>query len=170
MSKSIYLIVLIAIVAFSCSPSSVPSSSSAERYSEDLSIYRPKHEVNKEVETTISEPSVDLTSDDYEARYDVTEKLNVILDSIDVLRSNIQYIDGFTVQVYYGTNSSEASLIKGKVKRLLPDSSPSLRYDEPNFRVKVGKFYSRLEAQKTYYELKAKFDDALVIPERIYIK
>lgn len=171
MSKSVYLFVLIAIVAFGCSKTAIPSSSNAERYSEDLSIYRPKYDINKEDEVETSEQIViEQPQENLEPRYDVTEELNIVLDSIDAQRDNVRYIDGYTVQVYYGTNSSEASLIKGKVKRLLPDSSPSLKYDEPNFRVKVGKFYSRLEAQQTYSALKGKFQSALVIPERIYIK
>ncbi|MEL7003951.1 MAG: hypothetical protein AAFN93_14610 [Bacteroidota bacterium] len=170
MSKSVYYLLLVAIVAFSCSTTSIPSSSNAERYSEDLSIYRPKYDVNKESEIISSDQNVSQSLEFIEPEYDVTEELNEVLDSIDVLRDDVRYIDGYTVQVYYGTNSSEASLIKGKVKRLLPDSSPLLKYDEPNFRVKVGKFYSRLEAQQTYSALKAKFQSALVIPERIYIK
>ena len=169
MPKSLYYIIVVTIVVFGCSPSSVPSSSNGERYSEDLSALRPKYEVPEDTVTSVSV----LEETDYsgiEIENDISEELNTILDSIDVLNSNVRYIDGYTVQVYYGSNSSEASLVKGKVKRLLPQSSPQLRYDEPNFRVKVGKFYSRLEAQETYTQLKSSFSSALIIPERIYIK
>lgn len=169
MLKSICFIVLIALVAFSCSTTSIPSSSNGERYSEDLSAYRPKHDVDR---TTVASKNTEEEVNDIstEVEYDVTKSLNTVLDSIDVLRQDVQYIDGYTVQVYYGRNSSEASLVKGKVRRFLPGSQPILKYDEPNFRVKVGKFYSRIEAQKTYTRLKYNFDNALVIPERIYIK
>lgn len=170
MLKSSYLFLIVVLFSFGCSQSSIPSSSNAERYSEDLSIYRPKYEVDREEESTDSKESQEPETEEFEAKYDVTKKLDTILDSIDVLNNDIRYIDGFTIQVYYGTNSSEASLVKGKVKRLLPESSPALKYDEPNFRVKVGKFYSRLEAQDTYARIKSRFSDALVIPERIYIK
>jgi len=44
-----------------------------------------------------------------------------------------------------------------------------LKYDEPNFRVKVGKYYSRLDAQQDYSAIKEKFSSAIVIPERIPI-
>lgn len=164
-----YLLLLVVIVAFNaCSPSTTTSTSSVEVYSEDLSMHRQRYKMpeNDDVTNTKSEVVVKIYPS---PSFDVTTQLNTVLDSIDRLKSNVNYVDGYTVQVYSGTSSDEAKIARGKVYTILPESSPTLKYDEPNFKVRVGKFYTRLEAQKTYSQLKEKFSSTIIIPERIYI-
>ncbi len=62
-----------------------------------------------------------------------------------------------------------ANEAKSMVYKMLPDSFPQLTYQQPNFKVKVGKFYTRFDAQKTFTEIKREFPRAIVIPERIVI-
>ena len=161
------LFVVLGILA-ACSPGILPTSYDDERYKEDLSYLRP---VYTDTTETVSSGETANTSDysTIEPEYDVTDELNTILDSIDVLRSNVHYIDGYTIQVYTGHDSEEATIARGKVYSVLPGSAPSLKFEEPNFKVKVGKYYSRLEAQKDYSLIKARFSSALIIPQRIYI-
>lgn len=160
---------LVALVAlYSCSPSTVTQTSKTESYSEDLSVYRPKFEVK---ESTDNEQKVETVEEiKYpEPTFDVTKQVDAVLDSIDMLKANVNFVDGFTIQVYSGTSSEEAKISKGKVYSILSDEKPVLKYEEPSFKVKVGKFYSRLEAQKTFAQLKRKFPNAIIIPERIQL-
>jgi hypothetical protein len=160
---------VVSVAMYACSPSTTTSTSSVEPYSEDISVLRPNYSAvpNTKVETTTDTEELATYPD---PQYDATKQLNSVLDSIDRLRVNINYVDGFTVQVYSGTSSEGAKIARGKVYSIIPDASPILKYDEPNFKVKVGKFYSRLEAQKTYSQLKRRFPSSIIIPERIYIK
>lgn len=156
-------------IMFGCSSTTTPTSSDTERYKEDLSVLRPNYEKPEAHEDTLATGA----EEDYSnitPKYHVTKELNSILDSINVLKRDVRYIDGFTIQVYSGTNSEEARLTRGKVFSLIPEADPILKFDEPNFKVKVGKFYSRIEAQKTYAKLRADFPKAIIIPERIYIQ
>lgn len=167
MRYSIYLLIL--FVAAGCSPSALPSASD-EGYDEDLVSLRP--EIGFMTDSAAITPNKIPADQDYstiEPKYDVTKELDAVLDSIVKLRSDIKYVDGFTILVYSGKDREEAQIAKGKVISVLPDSSPILKYDEPNFRVKVGKYYSRLEAQKDYSALREKFSKTIIIPERIYI-
>ena len=162
-----FLVVLMVLAA--CSPGSIPASTDAERYKEDLSYLRPTY-TGQEDTVRVEMPGATMDYSAIEPRYDVTDELNTILDSIDVLRKNARYVDGYTIQVYSGYDSEAATIARGKVYAVLPDSSPSLKFEEPNFKVKVGKYYSKLEAQKDYALLKTKFSSALIIPHRVYIK
>ncbi|ELR69920.1 hypothetical protein C900_04443 [Fulvivirga imtechensis AK7] len=156
-------------IIFGCSSTTTPTSSDMERYKEDLSVLRPEYENPEALKDTISAGE----EEDYSSitpKYHVTRELNAILDSIDVLKKDVRYIDGFTIQVYSGTNSEQARITRGKIFSLIPEADPVLKFDEPNFKVKVGKFYSRIEAQKTYAKLKGEFPKAIIIPERIYIQ
>ncbi|MEM7107207.1 MAG: hypothetical protein AAF519_03190, partial [Bacteroidota bacterium] len=141
-----------------------------EKYKEDLSYLRPTYP--NPTDTMYSTPA-DSTSDlkpPVAPTFDVTAQLNAILDSIDVIRKDQQFVDGYTIQVYSGGDSEEATKARGKVYSILEGAKPSLKFEEPNFKVKVGEYYSRLEAQKDYALLKRKFSLALIIPERIYIQ
>jgi hypothetical protein len=169
MVRNLVYISFVLIAFSSCSPSTTSNMSSTEVYSEDLSVHRPKFSELPESKSE-TEENADVQTVFPEPQYDVTKNLNSVLDSIDRLRVNINYIDGFTVQVYSGTSSAEAKIAKGKVFSALQDATPVLKYDEPNFKVSVGNYYTRLEAQKTYAQLRKKFPTSIIIPERIYIK
>lgn len=168
MIKQLTYCLVVSLVIFGCKTSSVTSSSDTEKYKEDLSKLRPEYEKPE----VLLDSSTTEKVEDYSKitpSHDVTKKLNAVLDSIDVLRKEVRFIDGFTIQVYSGTNSEEARLSRGKVYSILPESNPILKFDEPNFKVKVGKYYSRIEARKSYAQLKKKFPNAIIIPERIYL-
>jgi hypothetical protein len=100
---------------------------------------------------------------------DVTKKVNSVLDKSDDFRKNVNSVDGFAIQVYTGTNSEEARKIRGKVISLLPDTPVRLFYDEPNFKVKAGRFFNRIEAQEYFSIVKEEFPTAIIIPDKIPI-
>ncbi|MDX1628326.1 MAG: hypothetical protein R3345_06485 [Fulvivirga sp.] len=171
MVRYIYLlVVLFGMGMVGCAPSVTPSAT--EDYSEDLSSMRPTIEqITFDIDTLtdIEDEPVDETSY-VEPTHDVTGSLNAVIDSIAKLRQDIRYLDGYTILVYSGTSSEQAQIAKGKVHSIIDDSNPSLRFEEPNFRVKVGEYFSRLEAQEDYALLRKEFPKSIIIPARISIE
>lgn len=151
-----------------CQSSQSSKSGSSETYTEDLSIVRAEYVMPEDTVTTVSEETVTATN--IEPSNDVTMRLNSVLDKSDELRQDINTVDGFTIQVYSGTNSEEARKIRGKVLSILPDENAQLNYDEPNFKVKVGRYFSRIEAQQNFSLIQKEFPTSIIIPERIPIK
>lgn len=151
-----------------CQSSQSSKSGSSETYTEDLSIVRAEYVMPEDTVTTVSEETVTATN--VEPSNDVTMRLNSVLDKSDELRQDINTVDGFTIQVYSGTNSEEARKIRGKVLSILPDENAQLNYDEPNFKVKVGRYFSRIEAQQNFSLIQKEFPTSIIIPERIPIK
>ncbi len=76
---------------------------------------------------------------------------------------------GFRVQIYAGTNRSEAYAEQARFKRLYKDIDTYVSYEEPNYRVKVGDFRSRNEAQDLMQGLRKQFDNVFVFTEEIYV-
>ncbi|MEM1406170.1 MAG: hypothetical protein AAGG59_05305 [Bacteroidota bacterium] len=169
MLRTNYIPFIVFIIFTACSPGAVPTSSDAERYKEDLSYLRPTYSEIIESDTTVASQN-EPVEESIEAEFDITKELNAILDSIDVIRRDKRFVDGFTIQVYSGYDSEEATKARGRVYSILENSTPSLKFEEPNFKVKVGNYYSRLEAQRDYALIKEKFSSALIIPQRIYIQ
>ena len=78
-------------------------------------------------------------------------------------------VDGYTIQVYSGVKREDALNVKKKLTQSLPDLESDVEYRQPNFRVRTGKYFNRLEAQKDYLAVKRHFPNAIVIPDRIGI-
>jgi len=147
-------------------------SSANQKYSEDLSVLRPKvtsPATDPKTGNTTS-PATGRQSTTYvEPKYAVNKKLDSVLDSIDRINVQRTYIDGFTIQVYSGLRKEDAMKAKQELTSSLPDLQSEVMYSQPNFRVKVGKYYSRIEAQKDYLDVKRLFPTAVVIPDKVAI-
>lgn len=100
----------------------------------------------------------------------VNQKVDAVLDSINRFHITRKFIDGFTIQVYSGQNREEAMNSKKKLMGDAPDLNAELEYNQPKFRVRVGSYFSRLEAQKDLYRLKRSFSNAILVPEKIPVR
>jgi hypothetical protein len=149
--------------------STTVSSSQGPGYSEDLSIWRPKASTPVD-HTTNTNVSNDPKQTQYvEPKYAINKKLDTVLDSIDRYNVSKQFIDGFTIQIYAGMKREDALNAKKNLAISLPDLSSEVEYAQPNFRVKVGKYYTRIDAQQDYIAVKKYFPTAIVIPDKVAI-
>ncbi|SKB69693.1 Sporulation related domain-containing protein [Parapedobacter luteus] len=76
---------------------------------------------------------------------------------------------GFRVQIYSGSNRTEAYAEQARFRRLYKDIDTYVTYEEPNYRVKVGDFRSRAEAQELMQGLRKQFNNVFIFTEEIYI-
>lgn len=148
-------------------------SSTPQKYNEDLTVLRPKVASSNTGTTTTgttTTPADTRKQTTYtEPKYAVNKKLDGVLDSIDRINVQRAFVDGFTIQVYSGSKKEEAMKTRQELASSLPDLQSEVLYSQPNFRVKVGKYYSRIEAQKDYIDVKKLFPTAIVIPEKVAI-
>ncbi len=76
---------------------------------------------------------------------------------------------GFRVQIYSGSDRTEAYAEQARFKKLYNGIDTYLSYEEPNYRVKVGDFRSRSEAQDLMLGLRKQFNNVFIFTEEIYI-
>jgi hypothetical protein len=159
---------LLYIFMMSCAtPKSTTTTTQPGKYSEDLSVVRPKVEMPK-TDTTITQTDRKQTAY-VEPKYTINEQLDGVLDSISSINRTQKYIDGFTIQVYSGSKREEALNIRKQITTSVPELDSEVQYVQPNFRVKAGRYLHRLDAQKDYMTLKQYFPSAIVIPDKISI-
>ena len=75
--------------------------------------------------------------------------------------------DGFRVQIYNGSDRKGAYAAQAKFQDKYPTVPTYLTYREPNFKVHVGDYRSRLEAEKMMEDLKDYFASLFIIEEKI---
>ena len=74
--------------------------------------------------------------------------------------------DGYTIQLYYG-ELKEANNAINEYKRNFTDWTAAIEYETPNYKVWVGNFLTRLEADRALLKIQKKFPNAFVFkPER----
>ncbi|HWZ02068.1 MAG TPA: SPOR domain-containing protein [Mucilaginibacter sp.] len=74
---------------------------------------------------------------------------------------------GYRVQIYFGSNRQSAYNAQAKFMSDYPEVSTYVTYTEPNFKVQVGDFRTRLEAQKMQSDLNGMFSSLFIIPTKI---
>jgi hypothetical protein len=170
MQRSIlsFLIFCLALIFAGCASHKSATTAQGGKYSEDLSIWHPK--VVEPVASGTTEPDKRKESVYVEPKYDVNKQLDVVLDSIDRYTLSRNYIEGFTIQIYTGLKREEALNAKKLLTSSLPDMEAEIQYAQPNFRVKVGKYFTRLDAQQHYMDVKDYFPTAIIVPDKIVLK
>jgi hypothetical protein len=74
---------------------------------------------------------------------------------------------GYRVQIYFGSNRQSAYNAQAKFMSDYPEVPTYVTYTEPNFKVQVGDFRTRLEAQKMQSDLNGMFSSLFIIPTKI---
>ena len=80
-------------------------------------------------------------------------------------------IPGFRINIFFqsGNNSkNNANQAKSAFIAKYPNLEAYVVFDEPNFKVKVGDFRTRMEARGFVEKIKADFPDAFVIKDYIF--
>ncbi|NOT75026.1 MAG: SPOR domain-containing protein [Cyclobacteriaceae bacterium] len=154
---------VVCLASFSCA---AQKNSSKPYYHEDLQALRPKFP-----ETVDSSVQIQFQKkEEVVPVYNVNKKVDGVLDSINHFNASRKLIDGFTIQIYSGQNREEAMLTKKKMSTDAGDLSSEMEYTQPKFRVKVGSYFSRLEAQKDLLRMKRLFPNAILVPEKILVR
>jgi septal ring-binding cell division protein DamX len=70
---------------------------------------------------------------------------------------------GYRIQIYYG-NETKARSLQSKFKVTFPEVYTKLDYDKPDWKVLVGNYKTKLEADKAVINFSEKFSGLIVIP------
>jgi hypothetical protein len=145
-----------------------PSTTSSGSFQDDLSVFRPTFKIEvKEEKTDSQEPVVIAYPEPINA---VNARLTSYLDTLASNNKKVKYIDGYTILVYTGTNRDMAMQAKNDAYKLASKHRPDIQFKQPTYRVKVGRFADRLEAQKVYAKLRLQFENAIIIPEKVALQ
>ena len=93
-----------------------------------------------------------------------TNTSNEVKNLIDKKRSfNKQYGYGYRIHIYYG-DETKARSIESKFKIHFQNVYTKLDYDQPYWKVQVGNYKTKLEADKAVINFSEKFSGLIVIP------
>ncbi len=76
---------------------------------------------------------------------------------------------GYRVQVYYGTDRRKAIDIKTECMRQFPGVRTYITYNSPCFRVKVGDYRNRSEAESVLREANSLYHPCMIVPDLVNV-
>lgn len=76
---------------------------------------------------------------------------------------------GFRVQIYSGSSRNEAYATQARFQKQYKDIATYVSYTQPNYRIKVGDFRSRSEAQAFMREVKNDYPMVFLFTEQVYV-
>jgi hypothetical protein len=158
---------LICVITLSaaCSPSagarkSTPAETAVgSRAMDDLSVYRPKYPVE---ETAAPVARIEPTNH-------VNDKVAVLLDTVANVNKGIKYAQGFRILAYNGSERQTVMNLRKALVARIPDQTDYLTYQQPNFRLKIGDYFTRIEAQQVLNQISDLIPNAHIVQDQINI-
>ncbi len=96
---------------------------------------------------------------------------NVFLDSLieKVKETNSIHktIKGYRIQLFSGTERNNANEVKTRFLKLYPEFNAYLLYNQPYYKIRVGDFRTRLDAEVAYHKIKNIFDECIIVSDNI---
>ncbi len=87
------------------------------------------------------------------------KKITDLMEIFKDVNSNEEY---YRIQVGFGT-LSKAESIKSQVGIDFPELPSKIDFDSPTYRVRVGQFKNKLDAERKFLEVREKYPDALLL-------
>ena len=74
---------------------------------------------------------------------------------------------GYRVQIFYGSQRTKATEIRTEVLKKFPDIPAYIIYQQPNFKVRMGDFKTRLEAMKLLDAIRHEYAQAFIVKDEV---
>ena len=137
---------------------------------------RTKYELPKEKKLLLSEYEATLDPIEYDqeieaiqkARYEEQKQQNSLEIPKDSLIIQEEIVQGFRIQVFSSSNVDEITLMKSLALEKFVGDSIYVVYDAPVYKVRIGDFLNRYEANQRLPEFVEKgYRDAWIVPDKI---
>ncbi|WP_460977123.1 SPOR domain-containing protein [Spirosoma knui] len=183
-------VILVASLLVGCATSrpAATSRSSVDynSYNEDLASVRPVYGTTKPAtsstparpSTPVASPPATVTPRKTEPRkttgpieaLHVNRRLDLVLDTIATKNRSIRYAPGFRIQIYVGNQRQEADAAKLLIYQNYPELSPYLSYNQPTYKLKVGDFMRRIDAERYYASIRRLIASAQLQPDKVDVR
>lgn len=85
-----------------------------------------------------------------------------IADLLEIYKTANESSEYYRIQVGFGSYA-KAQSIQAKVDQDFPGLSSKIDFDSPTYRVRVGRFKNKLDAERKFREVRQKYPDAMLL-------
>ncbi len=95
--------------------------------------------------------------------------IHIIIKKQIALNAQKQTYSGYRIQLYFGPQREKAYELRTEFIKLMTHYGAYVIYHQPNFKLRVGDFRTRLEAQKALLEIQSYYPSAFIVRDDIKI-
>lgn len=139
----------------------------ATEKAEDLSKYRPSF--NVPVAPGTSSGTTPAAPPAMPTRH-ANAKVTALMDTLVSMNKSIRFAQGYRILAYTGMERKTALDLRAEIVARLPDEPVYPQYKQPTWRVKVGDYFSRIEAQQVLLRIKDIVPNAMIVVDQINVK
>ena len=96
-------------------------------------------------------------------------RIDALLEKATLIAESSDGMEGFRVQISFGSSKKEALETKTKFTETFTDIDGFVVYDVPYFKVRTGNFRTHLEAEKVLKDIKDLYPGAFIVKDLIPI-
>ncbi len=138
-------------------------------YDEDFTAIRPRYKETVSTDATTAKKSeVKRVMSDQPLH--INRQLDAIVDTIATRNKAIRFAAGFRIQIYVGNIRKEADEARLYSYQSFPELNPYMVYTQPTYRIRIGDFMTRLDAERYLQQVRQRYESAVVVPEKIDLK
>lgn len=128
---------------------------------EDFSAYRPK--------VAAAPTESGTTTAAVAPTHHVNDKVAILLDTVAAANKNIKYAQGYRILAYTGNDRKTAFDLRKAIVGQMPEERDYLTYVQPTFKLKIGDFYSRMEANQALQQIRNIVPKASIISDQVNV-
>lgn len=92
----------------------------------------------------------------------IEEKLDYLISEKQKINTSLAFKERYKIQIYSG-ESEKAKKTVIQFKQDFKDIDATIIFNTPNYKVWVGNFKTRMEAERNFVEIKKKYKNTLLI-------
>ncbi len=136
---------------------------------------KPKTEVPKD-KFSLAQFEKTFNPADYDREVNIVQRIDTAdknkLPPLEIPKDTLiikeEAVQGFRIQVFSSSGVDEANLVKNLVQEKFVHDTVYVEYDAPVYKVRVGDFINRYEANQRLPEFVEKgYRDAWIVPDRV---
>ena len=93
-----------------------------------------------------------------------------VLNLYQTFAKEKRQVNGFRIQLASNNSRQELLNIKGRFMQEFPEFTAYIEYSAPQFKLRVGDFRTRGEADESLREIRIYFAPAFIVPDKILIE
>jgi hypothetical protein len=93
--------------------------------------------------------------------------LDSLIEKVKETNSIHKTIKGYRIQLFSGTERNNANDVKTRFLKLYPEFNAYLLYNQPYYKIRIGDFRTRLDAEVAYNKIKSVFDECIIVSDNI---
>ncbi|WP_204356526.1 SPOR domain-containing protein [Arcticibacterium luteifluviistationis] len=147
-------------------------SSEVTGYEESLAAVRPKVDYQEKAEKPEEVLKEELNGQAYvpEEPKNENAKIDRVLSDMARHNSSISDLPGYRLQVYAGNDRGGFEQAKSYILQHFPELEIYESYSQPTYRIKVGDFLKKMDAERYYSSIVSRFSSAKVIMDNVDVQ